>query len=53
MQKFALSAAVVNDRYRTVVKALDVPVVFYGPETDVPARADAITDALKSRLLPH
>jgi hypothetical protein len=50
MQKFAWSGAVVNERYRAVMKSLDVPVVFYGPESDVPARADAITDALKSRL---
>jgi hypothetical protein len=53
IKKFAWSAAVVNERYSAVAKSLDVPVLFYGPQTDVPARAEAITDALKSRLLPH
>jgi Tfp pilus assembly protein PilW len=53
MQKFAWSAALVNNSYRDAVKSLDVPVLLYGPETDVPARADAITDALKGWLLPR
>jgi hypothetical protein len=47
---FQFSGAVVNSTHRSVVTTLKVPVVLYGMQADVPARPDAILQALKRCL---
>lgn len=53
IRKFGWFAAVVNHRHREVAQGLSAPILFYGPETDVPEQAGAIVDALKELLAKH
>jgi hypothetical protein len=50
MMGFQFSAAVVNSVHRSVATTLKVPIVLYGMHADVPARPDAILQALSRRL---
>ena len=50
IRKFGWFAAVVNNRHRAIAQDLGAPILFYGPETDVPEQAGAIVDALKELL---
>jgi len=47
---FILCAAAINAVHRSVAKALDVPVLIYGADTEVPPQADAIVRELKGML---
>jgi hypothetical protein len=46
----AYCAAAINSVHRSVAKALSVPTLIYGPQTEVPARTDAVLLALKALL---
>ena len=47
---FTVSAAAINSVHRGLARALDEPVLIYGPNTAVPSEVDAIVRELKTML---
>ena len=50
MVEYTYCAAAINSVHRSIAKTLRVPVLVYGPQTEVPAGTDAIMLALKALL---
>ena len=48
--QFDVCAALVNSAYDSIVEAMTVPVVIYGPNQPIPARVDAVVAELKRTL---
>ena len=47
---FTVSAAAINSVHRGLARALDVPVLIYGPNTAVLPQVEAVVPALKAML---